>query len=74
MAAGLPPSDYAEEAAEYVRRLRSAESGPLKEVLELGSGGGNNASHLKREFSLTLVGRNPSQHSTPAVPSFRLTA
>lgn len=50
-----PPSDYAEEAAEYVRLLRAAASGPLQEVLELGSGGGNNASHLKREFSLTLV-------------------
>jgi SAM-dependent methyltransferase len=50
-----PPSDYAEEAAEYVRLLRAAASRPLEEVLELGSGGGNNASHLKREFSLTLV-------------------
>jgi len=49
------PSEYVEEAGEYVRLLRAAASGPLKEVLELGSGGGNNASHLKREFSLTLV-------------------
>ncbi len=49
------PDEYAEEAGEYVRLLRSAATGPLKEVLELGSGGGNNASHLKREFSLTLV-------------------
>ncbi|WP_257449826.1 class I SAM-dependent methyltransferase [Archangium lipolyticum] len=54
-----PPSDYAEEAAEYIRLLRAAASGPLKEVLELGSGGGNNASHLKKELSLTLV--DPSE-------------
>src|SRR5690554_3748152 len=49
------PDEYIEEAAEYVRLLRAAATGPLQEVLELGSGGGNNASHLKREFSLTLV-------------------
>ena len=28
-------------------------------MLELGSGGGNNASHLKRRFQLTLVDRSP---------------
>lgn len=49
------PEEYSEEAAEYLRLFRSAASGPLHEVLELGSGGGNNASYLKREFSLTLV-------------------
>ena len=49
------PDEYTEEAAEYIRLLRAAATGPLQEVLELGSGGGNNASHLKREFSLTLV-------------------
>jgi SAM-dependent methyltransferase len=53
------PADYAEEAAEYLRLFRAAASGPLREVLELGSGGGNNASHLKREFKLTLV--DPSE-------------
>jgi SAM-dependent methyltransferase len=49
------PAHYAEEAAEYLRLFRAAATGPLREVLELGSGGGNNASHLKREFKLTLV-------------------
>lgn len=49
------PEEYSEEAAEYLRLFRGAASGPLHEVLELGSGGGNNASHLKRDFSLTLV-------------------
>ena len=29
-------------------------------VLELGSGGGNNASHLKSSFTMTLVDRSPS--------------
>ena len=32
---------------------------PAARVLELGSGGGNNASHLKAHFELTLVDRAP---------------
>ena len=39
--------------------MRAACEGPLHTLLELGSGGGNNASHLKREFRLTLVDRSP---------------
>ena len=35
--------------------IRSSASRPVREVLELGSGGGNNASHMKRHFSMTLV-------------------
>ena len=50
-----PPSGYAEEAALYVDMIRGAARGPIREVLELGSGGGNNASHMKRAFTLTLV-------------------
>ena len=54
-----PPSEYAEEAALYVEMIRAAARssglGPVREVLELGSGGGNNASHMKRAFALTLV-------------------
>ena len=50
-----PPSEYAEEAALYVEMIRSAARGPVREVLELGSGGGNNASHMKHAFALTLV-------------------
>lgn len=49
------PEDYAEEAAFYAGRLRAACEGPTRTLLELGSGGGNNASHLKREFQVTLV-------------------
>jgi len=49
------PADYAEEAAFISGQFDDAcEPGP-QTVLELGSGGGNNASHLKRRFELTLV-------------------
>jgi len=53
------PENYAEEAAEYRRVLEGAADGPVREVLELGSGGGNNASHLKARFRMTLVDRSP---------------
>jgi SAM-dependent methyltransferase len=53
------PEDYAEEAALYRRLLTEASDGPIRTVLELGSGGGNNASHLKAHFELTLVDRSP---------------
>ena len=53
------PEEYADEATEYLRVLRAAVDGPLDQVLELGSGGGNNASHLKRDVRLTLVDRSP---------------
>lgn len=49
------PGDYAEEAAFYEGVLRRACSFPPRTLLELGSGGGNNASHLKRSLELTLV-------------------
>src|SRR5436309_14088852 len=49
------PPDYAEEA-EFARSLLvEASSTPPVTVLELGSGGGNNASHLKAHFKMTLV-------------------
>ena len=49
-----PPEEYAEEAAEFAAVLSSA-SIPVIEVLELGSGGGHNAVHLKSRFAMTLV-------------------
>jgi SAM-dependent methyltransferase len=49
-----PPSEYAEEAAEAARVLATASIG-VREVLELGSGGGHNALYLKRHFAMTLV-------------------
>jgi SAM-dependent methyltransferase len=53
------PADYAQEADLYRRLLVEAADGEVRTVLELGSGGGNNASHLKRHFELTLVDRSP---------------
>ena len=50
-----PPEEYAEEAALYVDMIRTSAHRPVREVLELGSGGGNNASFMKRSFSMTLV-------------------
>jgi SAM-dependent methyltransferase len=49
------PADYADEARDAVRFIRDAAKIPVRTLLELGSGGGNNASHLKRSFRLTLV-------------------
>jgi hypothetical protein len=49
------PEEYAVEAAFYRRVLESACAYPPRTLLELGSGGGNNASHLKAHFKLTLV-------------------
>ena len=53
------PADYAEEAAFSASLLATADHGTTS-VLELGSGGGNNASHLKALFSMTLVDRSPT--------------
>ncbi len=53
------PSDYAEEAAFVVRVVEAASDGPAETLLELGSGGGNNASHLKTSFECTLTDLSP---------------
>ena len=53
------PDDYAEEAEFYRKCLVDASRHPVKTVLELGSGGGNNASHMKAHFELTLVDLAP---------------
>ena len=49
------PADYEEEAGFYGAALAAACARPPRTVLELGSGGGNNASHLKARFEMTLV-------------------
>lgn len=49
-----PPEDYAEEAGFVAEVIRSAVV-PVREVLELGSGGGHNAAYLKADFTMTLV-------------------
>ena len=53
------PEEYAEEAEVYARVFREHDGRPVRTVLELGSGGGNNASHLKAHFEMTLV--DPSE-------------
>lgn len=53
------PADYAEEAALFQRALLEACERSPQTLLELGSGGGNNASHLKARFSMVLVDRSP---------------
>jgi SAM-dependent methyltransferase len=53
------PADYAEEAEEYRRILLDACQRRPVTLLELGSGGGNNASHLKAHFQMTLVDLSP---------------
>jgi SAM-dependent methyltransferase len=52
------PADYAEEARFYADLIRRALPG-ARGLLELGSGGGNNALHLRREFELVLVDLSP---------------
>ncbi len=52
------PEDYAEEAAVYREMIEASAHRPVVEVLELGSGGGNNASHLAAHWKLTLVDRS----------------
>ena len=53
------PAGYAEEAAFYERTLLAASERPARTLLELGSGGGNTASHLKSRFEMTLVDLSP---------------
>lgn len=49
------PEDYADEAADAWTLLQAAVQGPLDTLLELGAGGGNNASFLKAHAQLTLT-------------------
>lgn len=50
-----PPEHYADEAAFYREMIIKGSRRPVRTVLELGSGGGNNASYLKHHFQMTLV-------------------
>ena len=49
------PDEYEEEAALYRRTFEEKARRPVRTLLELGSGGGNNASHMKGAFQMTLV-------------------
>jgi SAM-dependent methyltransferase len=53
------PGDYVEEAGIYQRILIEAHGGSPRTLLEIGSGGGNNASHLKARFQMVLVDAAP---------------
>jgi SAM-dependent methyltransferase len=53
------PQHYLEEAHVYRSQILDACVVPPATLLELGSGGGNNANHLKLDFALTLVDRAP---------------
>jgi SAM-dependent methyltransferase len=49
------PKDYVEEAAFARDTLIESSTTPVNTVLELGAGGGNNASHMKSKFAMTLT-------------------
>lgn len=57
------PADYAEEAEFFRKLIVERCDGPARTLLELGSGGGNNASHLKAHFEMTLVDLSPEMLS-----------
>jgi SAM-dependent methyltransferase len=54
------PSDYTDEADFVTRVVDEVAEGEATTLLELGSGGGNNASHLKRRFTCTLSDVSPA--------------
>ncbi len=65
------PEEYAEDAADYHRIMQKHHEGNPICVLELGSGGGNNASYLKTHYQMTLCDRsehmlNVSRRLNPA--------
>ena len=53
------PKEYRREAAHVARILRMATRPTPRTVLELGSGGGSSAFHLKSHFEMTLVDLSP---------------
>jgi SAM-dependent methyltransferase len=55
-----PVDDYIEEAAFYRRLFETHCQRPPRTLLDLGSGGGHNAAHLKSTFACTLVDIAPA--------------
>ncbi len=51
--------DYAEEADHFFRLVEAARDGPADTLLELGTGAGHLASHLKARFACTLTDLSP---------------
>ncbi len=54
------PEEYRSEATFFKRALARTSNPPPRTVLELGSGGGNSAYHLKSRFAMTLVDLSPN--------------
>ena len=54
-----PPEEYAEEVAFFLQALGQDDSLPQRTMLELGSGGGGNAFHLKSHFTMMLTDISP---------------
>jgi SAM-dependent methyltransferase len=55
-----PMGDYAEEAAFYLRLFEVHCRRPPRTLLDLGSGGGRNAAHLKAALACTLADLEPA--------------
>jgi SAM-dependent methyltransferase len=60
-----PPGEYLEEAA-FAASLLASAAIPVRDVLELGSGGGSNAVHMANRFDLTLVDLSPQMLAVSA--------
>ena len=60
------PEDYEEEAAFFVKHLTDACDRPPETVVELGSGGGNNASHMTGLPTIRPSSKKPSGKSQTA--------
>jgi len=55
-----PLEDHADECEAFGAAFRRAAARPPRTLLELGSGAGNNAWHLKKQFRCTLVDLSPA--------------
>lgn len=55
-----PASEYVDEAADLLARLKTVHDSRPATLLELGAGGGSLAFHLKDHFRLTLTDRAPA--------------
>ena len=53
------PAEYREEALFFDRLFRKSSNPPPRTLLDLGSGSGINAFHLKAHFAMTLVDMSP---------------
>jgi SAM-dependent methyltransferase len=52
--------DHADEVAHYVAELGAHEGPPVRTLLELGAGAGNNGAYLKQHYTCTLTDLSPA--------------